>query len=515
MSTVNDSRKEKRKNKRTFVALIALALGSVFALSSATIAWFGIVTNAGATVATFSGDLDVTIRKVSAYKYVYPYHNNSVEFVDYDGVGKVKSYVVEDSSIETPSNLANKVSFALGKRESQPYATSGSDASIGPAKIHYENSRNFKYYLVGNSTFTGESTNEWSSLSAFAFARKDAPVIDEPVVLENVVVSIGAEFILFDSSSIDETNCDYFTYNSPTTTPSGNSRFTVVDSNRLKCLKSGIYKFEYRIDSSDNYYLDITLTSRSDNAIIGSNLVDPTKITIDYRGSATATYATINDYLPYAIQDQKTMVVLDAELSYQNKNPIDASLTITRNAQNAHSIYAFSGKYNTTNNYTYRGYVSDSQRNPLNASDFYAYYVVLAKEANAYASPTAAWNAFSDYCQKDYEIVAGKKQAVELDNPYNKFQNDTTFDTSLPCDVHPKTLSDSTVVPGSSTSNIYHMYIAIDYDCERMQFFTNQERVGKTYLLDRDFQFYFGATEHLENISTSSSPLPRKGGEID
>lgn len=502
------------KNRRSIIAMTALALGSALAISSMTFAWFCMASNAGASMTTFSGDLGVSIRKVSAYKYVFPYHNNSVEFIDYDSPGTVKSYVVEDSSVETPDNLANKVTFSLGKNTSQPYVSSVNDATKSPAKIHYDNSRSFNYYLVGNSTFIGSTENEWSSLSAYAFARKDAPVVGENVTLENVVVSIGSEFILFNATSVDGGNCDYFTYNTPTTTPSGNARFTLVDNNRLKCLKSGIYKFEYRVDSSNNHYLDITLTSRSDDAIIGTNLIDPTKITIDYRGSASATYGSLNDYLPHAIQEQNTMVVLDVELAYQNKNAIDAGLKITRNTQpllNDHSINGFSGKYNTTNEYTYRGVIGNN-RNPLNASDFYAFYAVIAQDSNAYATPTAAWTDLHDNCQTDYETIGGKKYVVDREDPYHKFSS-TTHNLSFDCDVHPKEYTDSTLVPGAATDNIYHCYIAIDYDYEYMRFFTNQERVGKTYYLDRDFQFYFSATEHLETPSAVRTLLFKGGDE--
>ena len=69
---------------------------------------------------------------------------------------------------------------------------------------------------------------------------------------------------------------------------------------------------------------------------------------------------------------------------------------------------------------------------------------------------------------------------------------------SIDCTLRPKTNSDSTLVPVSANSQTYHCYIAIDYDYERMQFFVNQDRVGKTYLLDRDFGFYFSAEEYLE-----------------
>ena len=498
----------KSKSRKTTLALLAISLSGAFAFSSATFAWFCLSATNNASITTFSGDLGVSIDKISAYKYVYPYHNNSVEFIDYDGAGQVKSYVIEDTSIETPANLANKVTFSLGKVTNQAYATSSSDASIGPSKIHYENSQTFKYYLIGDSTFTGVSTNPWSTLSASAFSRREAPVVGEPVSIQNIVISKGAEFILFDANTIDGSNCSYFTYNSPTTSPSGNSRFAVVDSNRLQCLASGIYRFDYRV-VDNNFYLDITLTSRSDNAIIGSNLIDPTKITIDYRGAAASAYASLNDYLPYAIHDQKTMVVLDVELTYQNKNPITAGLQINREAIKSHNIYSFSGKYATTNAYTFRGYVDSSHRNELYASDFYAFTSLFANSENAFATPADAWNSFHATYQTDYETQAGKQHAVPLANPYEKFQNDTSYDMSIDCTLRPKTNSDSTLVPVSANSQTYHCYIAIDYDYERMQFFVNQDRVGKTYLLDRDFGFYFSATEYLE-----PAPSQNLGGSI-
>lgn len=498
----------KSKSRKTTIALLTMSISGAFAFSSATFAWFCLSSGNNASIATFSGDLGVSINKISAYKYVYPYHNNSVEFIDYDGAGQVKSYVIEDTSVETPDNLANKVTFSLGKIGNQSYATSGSDGSIGPTKIHYDNTNTFKYYLVGDNTFTGVSTNPWSTLSATAFARRDAPVQGEPVSIENIVISKGAEFILFDANSIDGNTCSYFTYNSPATSPSGNSRFAVVDSNRLQCLASGIYRFDYRV-VGDDFFLDITLTSRSDNAIIGSNLIDPTKITIDYRGTAASTYSSLNDYLPFAIHDQKTMVVLDVELTYQNKNPITAGLQINREAMKSHSIYSFNGKYATTNAYTFRGYVNNQQRNELYASDFYAFTSLFAKAENAFATPTEAWNSFHSTYQTDYELEDGKQHIVPLENPYEKFQNDTSYDISIDCTLRPKTNSDSTLIPVSISEQTYHCYIAIDYDYEHMQFFVNQDRVGKTYLLDRDFGFFFSATEYLE-----PAPSQNLGGSI-
>ena len=487
------------RGRKTTIAILALALGNAFALTAGTFAWFCISANSSSVINTFSGDLGVVIDKVTAYKYIYPYHKNSTEFIDYDGAGSVKSYVVEDSSIDITGNLSDTVTIALGVNESQAYATSLSDPAISATKLHFEATQQFKYYLMGDGVFNGIATNPWSSSTAVCFARAEAPVVGEPVSIDNIVVSSGAEFVLFDANTVNEGTCNYFTYNSITPENNKTARFSLVESNRIKCLKSGIYSFHYRVDGSGNKFLDINLTNRNDNAIIGTNLIDPTKITIDYRGSVnTTTYPTIESYLPVAIQEQKTMVVLDVKLKYQNVNPVDVGVQIKREAQSAQSIYGFSGKYNTTNSYTYQGYINQSRRNPLKASDFYAYYFVFAKEENAYASADAAWNALHAL-RTDYQ--------VNDEYQFEKFQNDTSFDTTIECTLHPKTQADTTEIPASSTDNVYHCYIAIDYDYEYMRFFINQNRVGKTYLLDRDFGFYFSATQHLE--STPS------GGEGD
>ena len=500
------------KRKKT-IAILAITLGNAFAVSTVSFAWFCISTNTASTIETFSGDLDVSIEKITAYKYVYPYQRNSTDFVDYEAAGAVKSYVVEDASIELEGTLSNTVTIALGTTTEQTYATSASDASIGPTKVHYERSQDFKYYLLGNDIFTGINTNAWSTLTATCFSSRQAPTVDTPVTVDNVVVSAGAEFLLFDANTIDGANCSYFTYTSITPETNKVSRFSLLDSNRIKCLKSGIYQFQYRVEvvnEVSSYYLDINLVSRSDNAIIGSNMIDPTKITIDYRGQNYAEYDSITQqdlanitsletFLPYAIQEQKTMVVLDVKLKYQNKNAIDAGLIVKREAQSAQSIYGFTGKYSTTDSYTYQGYVDSTHRNPLKASDFYAFYFEFAKESNAYANGAAAWNA-----------LHANKTNYQVNSEYQfaKFQNNTSFDQEINGTLHPKTNTDSIIVPGSATDNIYHCYIALDYDYEYMRFFVDQNRVGKTYYLDRDFGFHFTAIQHVE-------PAPQQGGQGD
>ena len=412
------------KGKRLTIALVTFTIGNAFALSAASFAWFCLTANSSSTIQTFSGDLDVSINKVSALKYVYPYHRNSTEFVDYDSQGTVKSYVVQDSTVDISGNLSNKVVIELGiNQTATTYATSASDANIGATKVHYENSQDFNYYLIGDSVFNGVSNNPWSTLTATCFSRKDAPALNAPVSVNNVVVSSGAEFVLFDARTIDDDACQYFTYESITPETNKVARFSISQNkDKIKCLKSGIYKFDYRVETvneQNKYYLDITIEQRSDDAIIGSNLIDPTKITIDYRGSASTTYKEINDYLPVGINEQNTMVVFDVELQYQNKNPIDAGLKIIREEED-YSIFDFDDYYNTTDSYTFAGYVDSSHRNQLCASDFYAFHAVFAKEENAYSTPAAAWQALHTL-QTGFETdqESGKQVAVPLAQPFD------------------------------------------------------------------------------------------------
>lgn len=511
------------KSKKSVFAMLIITLGNVFTLAAASIAWFCAATNNGSVMSTFSGDLDVNIQKVSAYKYIYPYHKNSTEFIDYTSVGQVKSYVVKDASITEPTNMSTTMTITLGKTsDNLPYVINPATQGICETKVLYDPTLKFRFYLVGDKTFTGVTEDPWSTTTATAFNwnSNNAPTANSPALVSNVVVSAGAEFIFFTGDNLSSSggSCKYYTYTVADTTKTYGFSAT---SSKLKCLKSGIYTFKYYV-SGNNEYLDITLTSRNDNAIIGTNLVDPTKITIDYRGSNYKNYENIknkpedlaritslNTFLPYAIQEQKTMVVLDVELKYQNKLDIDAGLNIVRNAKSAQSIDSFSGKYNTTHKYTFLG-VEKNARNPLNASDFYAFRSVFTTSTNAYNTPTDAWNAFHTL-KTDYQDNGNYV--------YQKFNKQASFDESLPCNVTCKENGDSTLIQGATTNyTVYHMYIAIDYDYEYMRFFVNQDRVGKTYYLDRDFQFYFTATQRIEaanNSSSSSAPASSssQGGE--
>jgi len=500
--------------KKTRIAIFGttLAIGNILTVASLSLAWFFQYSAASSQVKTFSGDLGVTIEKVSAYKYIYPYHSDSPEFINYEGVGMVKSYVVEDASISAPAVLSDSVTFALTAVTNKDLA--GNPGAASSSTIYYDNNRGFNYYLVGNSVFNGVENNEWSTSIAVVSPSNIAPtqsaeIADKySVLIKSVTVSVGSEFIFFDATTIDEeqpTKCSYFTYNTQTE----NARF-VVENGHLKCRKSGIYDFRYRLDNSGNLFLDINLISTGDSTIMASNLVDPTMMSIDYYGGSIELppdhpepFEDINDYLPYGIREQKTMVLLDVLVSYQNKNDIEAGLKIVRSATALEpSIYSYGG-YSTTNDYTYLGYKNDRQQNPLYASDFYSFYTEVKTSEHAYADPTTAWNAFST-----------RTTAYEIDDvpQYDKFINDveSDYEPYLIC----RTNGDSTLIPGSNTDNFYHIYIAVDYDHEHMRFFLDQDRLGTTFILARDFSFYFTAEQIVEeNSSSSSSSSSSEGGE--
>lgn len=465
--------------------LVALGVGSISAMVTATIAWFNIGSK-DSKIKMISGDLGVEIQKVTAYKYIYPYYKNSAEFIDYDGVGTVKPYVIEDHTIEYNSQKIDDIAFGhddatitLGTATPGTYSTD-INATHTSSNIYFSNDTDLRYFLVGDATFCGDSAQEWSTKSAIAFRNNGAVANNNPAIASDIVVSAGSSFILFDKQGAAAGSCYYFPYSSI----NYNDTPFRIDNGKLLCLRSGVYTFTYTPGS-----LSITLNTngeQKDIAVIGNNSLDPTKVTIDYAGSANKeTYPTINDYLPHAIYDQNTMLILDVEIKYTNANPIDAGLKIERSDANSVSIYNDTGKYDNTvkNNI---GYVNDQNRNALNASDFYSFYAVFTKTPFTANDPGAIPQA----------IWTGMHR--ESSSDFSKFDNITDYDVSIDCTLHLKEQNDSLIVPGNITNNIYHCYIGIDYDYIYTRYFLYESRLGKTYPLDRDFGFHFTGIQRLE-----------------
>ena len=479
----------KRFNFR-LLGFIALGIGNVVAITVTTVAWFAL-NDKESKIQMVSGDLDVEIEKVTAYKYVYPYYKNSTEFIDYDSPGTVKKYVLEDHTMTYGSQnvdeiaiSSDKATITLGSRFTGTSTTSSASASslnvFLPSTPYVPE---FRYYLIGNDTFCGVE-DSWNIESAFAFGLRENVTNDRKAIIDNVVVSAGSSFSLLD---VIESNSTYSYHYFPVVSIAESaSPFRIIDSDddqvgdTIYCLRSGIYTFTYSPNQLEIELRTSDGGQRKDYSVIINNSLDPTKISIDYAGSVNhSTYPTIDSYVPTAIFNQYTTLILDVELNFKNTHPVDAGLEVNRLDATSNSIYNTPNKYQDTV-YNRTGYVDKNHVNPLRASDFYNYYAKFKQ--TPYASTSALWT--------DMHRVG--------DNNSQKFLNDTSYDKTIDCILHVDGL-DSIAVPASTTDNIYHCYIAIDYDYEHSIYFLDKNRLGKTYILDRDFGFHFYGIQHTES----------------
>ena len=636
------------KSKRKFYLFAIIALVNIFGISAASIAWFDVVAKSAAIDAV-SGDLNVSIEKVTAHKHVYPFYENSTEYIDYDSPGLIKAYVSQDagstnltlsggagvchdsndegsvSDIQYQSDAASRyylVGNASFSGEGTPWSTSSgralsardavsvnvgavlentslavgdefilfdkgsvsdgsfvrysyattelnrrfemvTDEGANPrlkclkagtydfvfylvpgnedntipmlsiclsqnnarpnysdntsmtmtttraachsiatpgtkTNIHYETDRIFRYYLVGDETFTGVSANPWSTMSGAAFSLQEAVTTTKSAVLSNVLVGVGAEFTLIDTSTISTIDqavgYSRFIY----TINSAYPRFEVTPEGNLRCLKSGIYTFTYNLVEVESVNVPtLTIVPSRDgdgDAFIGNDILDPTMIAINYAGGGTG-YGTIQAYLPEAIHEQKTMVVLDVELRFNNANMVDVGLEIRRTGNGANPyMYSLTGASGYENNpYTNTTAFTSSSVNTIYASDFYRYYAVFQKEP--LANPwTYFYNNYWDPDPENPNYAGGS---------FDKFTNDKSesFLTTIQCDLdHSNNQKKVYTIPASSSveaGTTYHCYVGIDYDDVYTDFFLAPERLGKTYHLNRDFFLYFTSTQHI------------------
>ena len=484
----------------TRILMLALvAVGSVSTVLVGTIAWFAL-DNRESVIDMVSGDLDVDIRKVTAYKYVYPYYKNSTEFIDYDSQGTIKQFVLDDrtlvyddTSVKDISIVQDNATVTLGTRYGGTSSYTTDQAEASSTSVYIPTSDyvpEFRYYLIGDDVFCGVG-NSWRLTDGFAFAMRENVTNERSAVLDNIVVSAGSSFRLLETL---EAGLAYDYYYFPLNSISESaSPFRIIDDDgdeigdRLLCLRSGIYKFTY---SPNQLKIDLHTKeqgTRKDISVISNNSLDPTKISIDYSGSVNKTdYPTINTYLPTAIYNQNTTMVIDVELNFKNANDVEASLQIERTAATSNSIFNLADKYSDTT-HNLDGYVDDANVNALRSSDFFNFYAVFTQ--TPYANANAIWNAMH-----------------RVGDQYSqKFANSgETYDTTIDCTLNLKENNDDTTIPASDPNSgldhIYHCYISIEYDYEHGAYFLDKHRLGKTYILDRDFTFHFYGVQVREEV---------------
>ena len=503
-----DDGKSGHFSKGKLIGSVAFLAVNVFSAVFATLAWFALNTKQS-TIEMVTGDIDVDIKKVTAYKYVYPFFKSSTEYIDYNNGGTVKKFVLNDNEltyndgendvdVDSSSITSSYIDVTLSLSEiaadysALKVAEEGDpEIVLSSSFIHYDGRTEFRYFLIGDELFGGEEDSSWSIDNSIAFAKKDDVTADSSThsVANNVFISAGANFIFFDRyqiTSLAEQKCKYFSYSH---SGSNTSPFVInPDGKSIKCIKSGLYRVTYSPNK-----LRIEEAPTTDNSILGNNSLDVTKIKIDYDGSSTINktnpdadnyFPSFDSYFPTGIYEQNTTLILDVELNYKNVNQITPALQVVRDPNNslASSNYILNisnnGYSDTTKNIRDASLPNGNNINPLNASDFFSFYAQFT--ANPYANPNAIWTALHKKTDSQTNSV----------NDFKKF-NTNGFDNSIDCPLHLKDeLSDSlTIPPSSSELRRYHCYIVIEYDYEYADYFVYEKRLSQTFPLYRDFGF--------------------------
>lgn len=485
-----------RAKRIKFIVLMSTTMASLFGLAAGSFAWFLEVSNES-KISAVAGDMDVQIGKVTAYKNIYPYITGSAEFIDYKESPTLKGYVIQDSSVVfAPTKpVAKTTTISFGDNVT---VRPESSAAAGAQNVTYTN-ESFRYYLVGDDTFNAVEKKGWSTEAGVPFSYDQNLSANTYASVSNVVLSAGSEFIFYDKNNRGNNNsCTYFTYQTPSVPSNSEAPFEVVAINNknayIRCLKSGVY--DIKCNSAG-----LTITnSRTDDALIGNSMFDPTNVILEYEASSPK-LPKLADYIPQGIFEQNTAVIFDVELTYTNTaNPIDAGLKIKRGSTS--KINELDAKYNDTRNHRAGYQVVDGvvHRNALDASDFYSFYAVFAKESNKFVDVEAENEGDSDIPAR--EVMWNALHQKTNEPGFRAFQVSPSFEESITYGLNPKETTganaDSTLVPPNSNTK-YHCYITVDYDYSHVQFFFNQDRLGKTFLLDRDFGFYFTSTQHLES----------------
>lgn len=258
---------KKFSKKGRVILLTSLTIFVLFTTCIASFAWFMTVSPT-TPLETISGSMDISIKKVSAYRYVYPYFNSSDTYIDYTQEGMVKEVVMKDSQIEEMGNLPLKAS-------------------------DQKNDQN--YYLIGNSTFLGDGTKEYSLDTGLTFFSK----LDNSYQISDVIISAGSIFGVSDGKgNLILKQESYVT---------GMEEFTFKDG-FLQAKTAGRYSLILTIDDGDSAKLKIEKTTRTDEAILSMTLFDPTYAKLYSPDVATA------------IKDQNTLLVYDVTLDVKNED---------------------------------------------------------------------------------------------------------------------------------------------------------------------------------------------------
>lgn len=252
-------------SKGKVILLTFLTIFVLFTTCIASFAWF-ITVSPSAPMDTISGSMDIQISRVSAYRYVYPYFNSSNSYIDYTREGKVKEVVLKDTGSKTEDSLPTSIS------------NPNNDSS---------------YHLVGNKTFLGDSSTEFSIASGLTFSG-----IEPNYELSDVTVSAGSIMTICDG------NGNIILNSAPSDLVE--TQFTYKDQ-YLTAVEAGRYSFILnKVENQIN--LTIEAIKRDDDSILAMTLFDPTYAKLYSKDVASAIY------------DQNTLLIYDVTLNVQNES---------------------------------------------------------------------------------------------------------------------------------------------------------------------------------------------------
>lgn len=255
--------------KLTTILFASLTMFVLISTMVASFSWFLIV-HPSTSLDTVSGDMSITLNRLSALRYVYPFYSSSNSFIDYSKEGKIKEYVLNDSSCEFKENIT---------------VTNNSSVTLSNP-----------YYLVGNDVFLGETTsNQFDVSSAFILTSS---ADSKSYRAENVTLSSGSQFVIIDN----KLNIQGF------------ASLTLLDgilyeNNSFRVTKACLVNLELSIDDSSNITFKFEKVSRSDDAILSMTLFDPTLAKLN--GQETN--------LKEAIYDQNTCLIYKIDLKIKSQ----------------------------------------------------------------------------------------------------------------------------------------------------------------------------------------------------
>lgn len=339
---------KKFSKKGRIILLTSLTIFVLFTTCIASFAWFMTVSPT-TPLETISGSMDISINKVSAYRYVYPYFNSSDTYIDYTQPGKVKEVVMKDSQ--------NKEMGSLPSQASDP-------------------KQDQNYYLIGNSTFLGDGSTEYSLDSGLTFFAK----LDKNYQISDVIISAGSIFGVSDGNgklllkqASDVDGMDGFTFK----------------EGLLQAKAAGRYSLTLTVNG-DSAKLTIDRKKRDDdNAILSMTLFDPTYAKLYSKDVATA------------IKEQNTLLVYDVTLDVKNE---DHDFRLSCDVKRSTSSVI---EYPISNYLSYQ--IEKANGNLTSAQEIYEYFHDKASSDNSlktFEESTSSLNILSKEIQSASETTS-------------------------------------------------------------------------------------------------------------